>query len=73
MPTAAVQKPATTAKAKLASFVPKAIRELGDPQRDIPRIAKDSALMAEIEAAIARVPCTADRTRGRKKMRPESI
>jgi DNA modification methylase len=41
---------------ELSSFVPKRLRSLADPQRDIPRIAKDQALTTEIEAAVREVP-----------------
>jgi DNA modification methylase len=42
----------------LASFLPESLRRLEDPQKDIPRIAKDPALTAEIEQALGRVPTT---------------
>lgn len=36
--------------------MPRTLRELKDPQRDLPRIAKDADLTAAIEAAVRRVP-----------------
>ena len=44
----------------LADFVPPEVRSLDDPQRDLPRIAKDKKLMAAIEAALADVPTRHD-------------
>lgn len=46
---------ATTA---LDEFVPPELREWDDPQRDVPRIAKDPDLMAKIEQAAQQVPTT---------------
>jgi DNA modification methylase len=40
----------------LACFLPKALRNLDDPQKDIPRIAKDAILTGQIEQAISQVP-----------------
>jgi len=40
----------------LASFVPPSLRYLSDPQRDLPRIAKDRRLVAAIEASLRTVP-----------------
>jgi hypothetical protein len=40
----------------LAKFVPPSLRKLADPQRDIPRIAKDTKLVEEIEASLRTVP-----------------
>ncbi|MGI0085606.1 MAG: DNA methyltransferase, partial [Nitrososphaerales archaeon] len=40
----------------LASFVPAELRKLADPQKDLPRIAKDPALVAAIEANLRSVP-----------------
>ena len=44
------------AKAPLDTFVPEPFRHLEDPSRDLPRIAKDPAAMALIEAAVGQVP-----------------
>jgi len=41
---------------ELAQYVPLALRDLANPQTDLPRIAKDSALLQEIEEAVHRVP-----------------
>lgn len=40
----------------LAAFVPEPFRDLRDPSRDLPRIAKDARAMAAIESAVAQVP-----------------
>ncbi len=40
----------------LSKFVPVALRVLADHQRDLPRIAKDQALVAEIEASLKTFP-----------------
>lgn len=42
----------------LADFLPESLRRLDDPQKDIPRIARDRALTAEIEQTLCRVPTT---------------
>jgi DNA modification methylase len=39
-----------------ANFVPSTLRNLADPQRDIPRIAKDPELVAAIEASVRTLP-----------------
>lgn len=48
--------PVPPLKVDLAEFVPPEILPLDDPQTDIPRIAKDSALITLIEQAVRRVP-----------------
>ena len=40
----------------LSVFVPGTFRNLGDPSRDLPRIAKAPQAMAAIESAVARIP-----------------
>ena len=40
----------------LGAFVPEPFRDLGDPSRDLPRIAKDARAMAAIESAVAQIP-----------------
>lgn len=40
----------------VASFVPAELRKLADPQKDLPRIAKDPALIAAIEASVRSFP-----------------
>jgi hypothetical protein len=40
----------------LASFVPAELRQLVDAQKDLPRIAKDRALVAAIEANVRSFP-----------------
>jgi len=42
----------------LARFLPESLKQLDDPQKDIPRIAKDAALTAEIEQVIVQIPTT---------------
>ena len=42
--------------APLATFVPEQFRELSDPSRDLPRLAKEPAAMAAIESAVFQVP-----------------
>ena len=39
-----------------ATFVPEQFRELSDPSRDLPRLAKEPAAMAAIESAVFQVP-----------------
>lgn len=45
-----------TAEDQLDVFVPDVFRTLEDPARDLPRLAKDTAAMATLEAAMRRVP-----------------
>ncbi len=40
----------------LASLIPPALRELSEPQRDLPRIARDPHLMARISEAVRSIP-----------------
>lgn len=40
----------------IAKFVPVSLRELADPQKDLPRIAKDAELIAAIEANLRSFP-----------------
>jgi DNA modification methylase len=42
----------------LAAFLPEALRQLQDPQKDIPRIAKDQQLTDEIEQLLPQLPST---------------
>ncbi|MBK8836055.1 MAG: hypothetical protein IPO29_14820 [Anaerolineae bacterium] len=51
-------RPETELPAELdfASFVPVSIGGSENLQTDIPRIAKDAALMSEIENAVSRIP-----------------
>lgn len=51
-----VSPPAASMSADLTAFLPAAARSLPDPQRDIPRLAKDRAVTAEIEQALPRLP-----------------
>lgn len=43
-------------KADLTAFIPEAVGALESPQLDLPRIARDARLTAQIEAAVQRVP-----------------
>jgi DNA modification methylase len=55
----AVKLPSEEAtEAGLSRFLPQALLELSDPQKDIPRIAKDGGLTAEIESVLPRIPTT---------------
>ena len=42
--------------AALGTFVPESLRDLTDPSRDLPRLAKNRSAMAAIEAAVVEVP-----------------
>jgi hypothetical protein len=42
----------------LIDLVPEALRSLDDPQKDIPRVAKDPAIMEQVEQALLQVPTT---------------
>lgn len=53
-----------TAPGGLAGFVPHAARVLADPQRDIPRLAKDRTVTAEIEQTLPRLPTAHRLVRG---------
>ncbi len=54
-----VTQPADTTDA-VWSHVPDACRDLADAQRDLPRSARDQALMAQIESAVRSVPTRHD-------------
>jgi len=45
---------------QFSKHVPRQLRKLADPQRDLPRIAKDQKLCAEIESAVREVPTRHD-------------
>jgi len=60
MPTVVPRKRTAREDIGLTKFVPDSLRELEDPQKDIPRIAKDPRLTAAIDAAISRVPTRHD-------------
>jgi DNA modification methylase len=53
---AIAEKSSAVAKADLAAFVPPSIRSLDDPQKEIPKIAKDSRRIAEIECTVRNLP-----------------
>lgn len=48
----------------LSRFLPDALRRLDDPQKDIPRIAKDTRLTSQIESALGQIPTTHQLYRG---------
>jgi DNA modification methylase len=61
----------------LEEFLPDELRSLDDPQRDIPRIAKDRKLIKQIEHAIQRIP-TSHRvvnrdSRDMRELKPNSV
>lgn len=60
-----------------SKFVPRQLRKLTDPQRDLPRIAKDRKLTAEIDAAVGEIPTAHDLylgdARGMTFLKPGSI
>src|SRR5208282_2298975 len=51
---------ATVLSRELEDFVPPSLRNLGDPQTALPRIARDPVLTKEIEAVLASIPTTHD-------------
>ena len=59
------------------SLIPAACRDLADPQRDLPRIARDQNLMAQIESAVRSVPTRHDLHLGDARrldfLMPESV
>ncbi len=59
------------------SLVPAACRDLADPQRDLPRIARDQNLMAQIESAVRSAPTRHDLHLGDARqmdfLTPESV
>ena len=44
----------------IETFLPEPLRSLEDPQRDLPRIAKDTSLVSLIEAAVQEIPTRHD-------------
>src|SRR3990172_7134896 len=60
-----------------ASFLPKQLGRLENPQTDLPRIARDPKLTALIEAAVREVPTTHDLylhdSREMSVLKPESV
>jgi DNA modification methylase len=52
---AASERPTT---ADLSALLPDAARKLGDAQKDLPRLAKDRAVTAEIEQTLSQLPTT---------------
>jgi modification methylase len=56
MQSAAIRTRTSRKDTELSEFVPKALKNLENPQKDIPRIAKDAALTAEIEQVLIGIP-----------------
>ncbi len=57
-------------------FLPESLTRLDDPQKDIPRIAKDAELTAKIERALLQIPTTHDlygRDARAMELPPESV
>lgn len=71
-----VRQPADTTD-ELWSLIPAACRDLTDPQRDLPRIARDQNLMTQIESAVRSVPTRHDLHLGDARrldfLTPESV
>ncbi|MCH8914151.1 MAG: site-specific DNA-methyltransferase [Planctomycetes bacterium] len=71
-----VTQPAGTTDEAWA-LVPDSCRDLADPQRDLPRIARDQTLMAQIESAVRSVPTRHDLHLGDARqmdfLTPESV
>ena len=63
-------------KPSLRDFVPAELRNIGNPQTELPRIAKNPALLSRIERSIPQIPTTHElRLQDARKLRlsPESI
>jgi len=81
MPATAKQNLATAhsekAPVNLSSFVPHALKHLGDPQTAIPRLAKDAEAVRLIEHSVQTIPTThrlyAGDARQMPGLRPESV
>jgi modification methylase len=63
---------------RLEMFVPEGLRNLGDSQTALPRIAKDPTLTSQIEAVLSNIPTAhdlyhADARHGIAKIGPESV
>lgn len=54
----AKDRPSHTTSTDYWQFLPESVKHLDDPQKDIPRLAKDKAVTAAIEAAIGQLPTT---------------
>jgi hypothetical protein len=59
-----MNKPEHPPPPDLADWLPARLREVADDQKAIPGIAKDTALMREIEAVLSAIPTTHDLWRG---------
>ena len=56
MPAVAASLQAQESGSMLARFLPPSLRKLANPQKDLPRIAKDPKLIAEIEQSLGLIP-----------------
>ena len=52
MPRAAAVRRKPQAETRFFQFLPESLRALGDPQKDLPSIAKDAILTAQIEESL---------------------
>jgi hypothetical protein len=59
-----MNKPERLPHPDFTHWLPASLRDLADDQKAIPRIAKDAALMREIEAVLPAIPTTHDLWRG---------
>src|SRR5689334_11067985 len=68
---------ASGSELELHDLLPDELRSLDDPQRDIPRIAKDRKLIAQIEHAAQRIPTSHHLylrdSRQMRELKPESL
>lgn len=72
-----VPRQGTVLENNLDAYLPKAVQSLDNPQTDIPRIAKDTALMRSIEQAVQSVPTEHHIWQGdarrMRKLKPASV
>src|SRR5262245_61876663 len=77
MDTKAPPRPPSGRSSPLAAYLPAEVASLGASQKDIPRIARDPALMGLIEQAIPGIPTRHTLYRGdardMRELEPESI
>jgi DNA modification methylase len=75
--TIATKRKTTRSDDPLSPYVPKQLRKLEDPQRDIPRIAKDAKLTDLIESSLREIPTVHDLYLGDARemrfLQPESV
>ena len=73
MPTSTTQISRPGPVDELDQFVPDRLRNLGDPQSALPRIAKDNELTAEIESVVGRIPTAHELYQGDARSRLVSL